>query len=207
MNRIKTRTIVAAIVAGLTLGTAALFVPTRSDPAPAAPRADLVEIPEAVPSPDPTFRAAQVVADFAVPEPLPTEAPKLAPVSPPQVRAAISTTDIRPVSNILTLDELDAAAAAAGWDIAGASWASMRRIVECETPSLNASAHNGTDPAGGSHGLAQLNGSHWFDRYGEDFALRYDPVVNLRTARRLHEEFGRFGGPGLWSCADRLGIY
>lgn len=105
----------------------------------------------------------------------------------------------------LTLGELDYYAALAGWTLP--DWLHMRRIIsECENRSLNPAAHNGADPAGGSHGLAQLNGRYWFDRYGEDFEQRYDPVVNLRTALKLYLERGRFGGGGGWSCAGHLGI-
>ena len=106
----------------------------------------------------------------------------------------------------ITPEQLDVYAVEAGWS--GESWQLMRRIIiECECRSLNVRAHNASDPQGGSHGLAQLNGRYWFDRYGEPFELRYDPVVNLRTALKLYQERGRFGGRGGWSCADRLGIH
>jgi hypothetical protein len=83
----------------------------------------------------------------------------------------------------------------------------MRAIITtCEDPSLSTTAHNGTDPNGGSWGLAQLNAS-WFNAAGEDFASWADPTVNLRTAKWLYNRLGRFGGSGGWSCATTLGIY
>lgn len=140
---------------------------------------------------------------MVTPEPLPALAPASVAGATLHLPAPIELVDSTPL--YITLEQLDVYAAEAGWS--GEAWQLMRRIiVECECPSLNVKAHNSSDPHGGSHGLAQLNGSYWFERYGEDFSQRYDPVVNLRTARKLYEERGRFGGGGGWSCADRLGI-
>lgn len=160
------------------------------------------------PTPAPPFTATPTLTATPEPTVTPTVTPTAGPTLSPPPTAGVAAQAIQaPQVETITLEELDDFAAAAGWDLASPDWESFRRIVQCEDPTLNIYAHNSTDPAGGSFGLAQLNGSHWFDRYGEDFGLRYDPVVNLRTARKLHEEFGRFGGTGLWSCADRLGIY
>lgn len=165
--------------------------------------------PTATPSPVPFTKAdleSALVLDIRIPSPQP--APVLVAPQPAVVFAAAAPSAQVREPYVITLSMLNEAAALAGWDTQGTAWATMRRIiVECECPSLNAAAHNGTDPNGGSFGLAQLNGTYWFERYGEDFASWSDPVVNLRTARRLYEERGRFGGAGGWSCADRMGIY
>jgi len=110
-------------------------------------------------------------------------------------------------SRFLTLEQLDAYAAAAGWPNEPGWWPEMRKIILCETRSLDTMAHNTSDPYGGSYGLAQLNGSYHFERAGEDFAQRFDPVVNLRTALWLRTARGHFGGYGGWySCAKLWGI-
>lgn len=107
----------------------------------------------------------------------------------------------------LTLEQLDAYAVLAGWPMQAGWWPDMRRIILCETRSLDTQAHNSTDPNGGSYGLAQLNGTQHFANAGEDFTLRYDPVVNLRTALWLRTVRGHFGGAGGWAnCAAGLGI-
>lgn len=112
-----------------------------------------------------------------------------------------------PRARQLTLDELDAFAVEAGWPRVEGWWPEMRRIIaEDECPALNTHCFNPDDPNGGSYGLAQLNGRQHFDTCGEDFRLRYDPVVNLRTALCLRAIRGNFGGPGGWAGADRLGI-
>lgn len=108
----------------------------------------------------------------------------------------------------LTLAELDWYAALAGWPNEPGWWPEMRRIVLCETASLDPRAYNPNDPNGGSYGLAQLNGRYHFDRAGEDFRRWSDPVVNLRTALWLRTVRGRFGGEGGWAnCAALLGIH
>ncbi len=107
----------------------------------------------------------------------------------------------------LTLEQLDAYAAVAGWPNEPGWWPDMRKIILCETRSLDTMAHNTSDPHGGSYGLAQLNGSYHFERAGEDFAQRFDPVVNLRTALWLRTVRGHFGGTGGWyNCAKLWGI-
>lgn len=112
-----------------------------------------------------------------------------------------------PDRRFLTLEQLDAAAAAAGWPNEPGWWPDMRKIILCETHSLDTMAHNTSDPHGGSYGLAQLNGSYHFTNAGEDFARRYDPIVNLRTALWLRTVRGHFGGSGGWyNCAKLWGI-
>jgi hypothetical protein len=107
----------------------------------------------------------------------------------------------------LTLDQLDAAAAAAGWPMGEGWWPDMRKIIQCETHSLDRMAHNSTDPNGGSYGLAQMNGTQHFEHAGEDFDQWSDPVVNLRTALWLRQVRGHFGGSGGWmTCSERWGI-
>lgn len=107
----------------------------------------------------------------------------------------------------LTLEQLDAYAAAAGWPNEPGWWPDMRKIILCETRSLDTMAHNTSDPHGGSYGLAQLNGSYHFERAGENFEQRFDPVVNLRTALWLRTARGHFGGYGGWyNCAKLWGI-
>ncbi len=107
----------------------------------------------------------------------------------------------------LTLEQLDAYAALAGWPNEPGWWPEMRKIILCETRSLDTMAHNTSDPNGGSYGLAQLNGSYHFERAGEDFGKRFDPVVNLRTALWLRTARGHFGGFGGWAnCAALWGI-
>lgn len=126
----------------------------------------------------------------------PGEAPPPVPIRPEQFVHA---------SNVLSEAELEQAALAAGWPAGPGWWDDMRRIVYCES-GRNTLAHNTSDPNGGSYGLAQLNGRQHFDKSGEDFELRYDPIVNLRTALWLRTVRGHFGGGGGWSCADKLGI-
>jgi len=112
-----------------------------------------------------------------------------------------------PEHRFLTLEELDAAAAMAGWPNEPGWWPDMRKIILCETRSLDTMAHNTSDPHGGSYGLAQLNGSYHFANAGEDFARRFDPIVNLRTALWLRAARGHFGGTGGWyNCAKLWGI-
>ena len=107
----------------------------------------------------------------------------------------------------LTLDQLDAAAAAAGWPMTDGWWPDMRKIIQCETHSLDRFAHNVDDPNGGSYGLAQLNGTQHFISSGEDFNQWMDPVVNLRVALWLRTVRGHFGGSGGWMiCSERWGI-
>ena len=110
-------------------------------------------------------------------------------------------------SRFLTLEQLDQAAIEAGWPMEPGWWPEMRKIIQCETGSLDTMAHNTSDPHGGSYGLAQLNGSYHFENAGEDFAMRFDPVVNLRTALWLRTIRGHFGGTGGWyNCANKWGI-
>lgn len=112
-----------------------------------------------------------------------------------------------PEDRFLTLEELDAYAFEAGWPNEPGWWPDMRKIILCETRSLDTMAHNTSDPYGGSYGLAQLNGSYHFANAGEDFARRFDPVVNLRTALWLRTARGHFGGSGGWyNCARLWGI-
>jgi len=112
-----------------------------------------------------------------------------------------------PEDRFITLEQLDAYAAQAGWPNEPGWWPEMRKIILCETRSLDTMAHNTSDPHGGSYGLAQLNGSYHFYNAGEDFALRFDPVVNLRTALWLRTVRGHFGGTGGWyNCAKLWGI-
>ncbi len=106
----------------------------------------------------------------------------------------------------LTVEELDQFAAIAGWPDEPGWWPDMRAIINCES-GRNIFAHNTSDPFGGSWGLAQLNGRYHFDRAGEDFEQRFDPVVNLRTALWLRTARGHYGGGGGWKlCSDLLGI-
>lgn len=112
-----------------------------------------------------------------------------------------------PGDRFLSLEQLDAAAVAAGWPMADGWWPDMRKIIQCETHSLDRMAWNQSDPNGGSYGLAQLNGEQHFIASGEDFNQRFDPVVNLRVALWLRTVRGHFGGPGGWMiCSERWGI-
>jgi hypothetical protein len=112
-----------------------------------------------------------------------------------------------PDQRFLTLEQLDAAAALAGWPNEPGWWPDMRKIVLCETRSLDTMAHNTSDPHGGSYGLAQLNGNYHFINAGEVFSRRFDPVVNLRTALWLRTVRGHYGGTGGWyNCAKLWGI-
>lgn len=119
--------------------------------------------------------------------------------------SAVRPEDFVHASNILSEAELDAAGLAAGWPQGPGWWDEMKRIVYCES-GRNIFSHNRSDPNGGSYGLAQMNGRQHFDKSGEDFELRFDPIVNLRTALWLRTVRGHFGGGGGWSCADKLGI-
>lgn len=97
---------------------------------------------------------------------------------------------------LLTSEQLDEAARRAGWP--PEIWEKMKNIVMCESHG-NSLAHNGSDPNGGSYGLAQLNGTYWFEKAGEDWNQWADPVVNLRTALWLYYALGEhFGGGGGW---------
>ena len=112
-----------------------------------------------------------------------------------------------PEDRFITLEELDMYAAMAGWPNEPGYWPDMRKIILCESRSLDLMGHNTSDPNGGSWGLAQLNGSYHFERAGEDFAKRFDPVVNLRTALWLRNARGHYGGTGGWyNCAKLWGI-
>jgi len=132
------------------------------------------------------------------------------PTPPPAVAAASSgdgSFSIDPADRFLTLDQLDAAAKAAGWPMQDGWWPQMREIIQCETASLDRFAHNTSDPNGGSYGLAQLNGTQHFISSGEDFNQWSDPVVNLRVALWLRTVRGHFGGSGGWMiCSERWGI-
>ncbi|MGH2632678.1 MAG: hypothetical protein ACRDG3_04640 [Tepidiformaceae bacterium] len=130
--------------------------------------------------------------------------------APPAVLAAAGgdgSFSIDPADRFLTLDQLDAAAKAAGWPMEDGWWPQMREIIQCETASLDRFAHNTSDPNGGSYGLAQLNGTQHFISSGEDFNQWSDPVVNLRVALWLRTVRGHFGGSGGWMiCSERWGI-
>ncbi len=109
-------------------------------------------------------------------------------------------------SDVLSYEELDAAALAAGWPQEPGWWPDMRLIIQCES-GRNRFAYNGNDPNGGSYGLTQLNGRQHFDKSGEDFEMRFDPVVNLRVALWLRTVRGHFGGSGGWkNCSEKYGI-
>ncbi len=136
-------------------------------------------------------------------------------VAPPRaVRAVLATQQGVTVApaylhepRFITIEQLDEFARLAGWPNEPGWWPDMRRIVLCETRSLDTMAHNTNDPAGGSYGLAQLNGSYHFANAGEDFAMRFDPVVNLRTALWLRTVRGHYGGGGGWAnCSALWGI-
>lgn len=128
--------------------------------------------------------------------------------APPDERAAIDSIPVGPSPRYLTPELLDAYGRMAGWPDEPGWWPEMRRIILCETASLDTMAYNPADPNGGSYGLAQLNGRYHFDRAGEDFRRWSDPVVNLRTALWLRTVRGRFGGEGGWAnCAALLGIH
>lgn len=120
--------------------------------------------------------------------------------------SALRPEDFVHASNVLSEAELDAAGLAVGWPQGPGWWDDMKRIVYCES-GRNTFAHNRSDPNGGSYGLAQMNGRQHFDKSGENFDLRFDPIVNLRTALWLRTVRGHFGGGGGWSCADKLGIH
>ena len=122
-------------------------------------------------------------------------------------QAAAEAPYYAPEQRFITLEQLDEYARQAGWPDTPGWWPDMRKIILCETRSLDTMAHNVNDPAGGSYGLAQLNGSYHFINAGEDFAMRYDPVVNLRTALWLRTVRGHYGGSGGWAnCAALWGI-
>lgn len=124
-----------------------------------------------------------------------------------QVQAGPEAPYYAPAERFITLEQLDEYARQAGWPDTPGWWPDMRKIILCETRSLDTMAHNVNDPAGGSYGLAQLNGSYHFINAGEDFAMRYDPVVNLRTALWLRTVRGHYGGTGGWAnCSALWGI-
>ncbi|MFN8616284.1 MAG: hypothetical protein U0837_04265 [Dehalococcoidia bacterium] len=137
-------------------------------------------------------------------------------VAPPKVVKSIVSAQLQagpeapyyaPAERFITLEQLDDYARQAGWPDEPGWWPDMRKIILCETRSLDTMAHNVNDPAGGSYGLAQLNGSYHFINAGEDFAMRYDPVVNLRTALWLRTVRGHYGGTGGWAnCSALWGI-
>ena len=124
---------------------------------------------------------------------------------PPPAAPPVLATPSSPGVLRLSMEDLDAFARAAGWPDQPGWWPEMKRIIGCES-GYNVYSHNASDPNGGSYGLTQLNGRQHFDKAGEDFEKRYDPVVNLRTALWLRTVRGHFGGGGGWSCADKLGI-
>jgi len=133
---------------------------------------------------------------------------RLCPKPPAAVaKPAAAAVFIDPSTRFITPEQLDAAAVEAGWPMGPGWWPDMRKIIQCESGSLDTHAFNTSDPNGGSYGLAQLNGRQHFDHAGEDFEKRYDPVVNLRTALWLRTVRGHFGGAGGWkTCAERYGI-
>lgn len=58
---------------------------------------------------------------------------------------------------------------------------------------------------GNSRGLYQL-WTGWFPHAGEDLSMWADPATNTRVAVHVRTVRGRFGGPGGWTCSDKLGI-
>lgn len=66
--------------------------------------------------------------------------------------------------------------------------------------------------SGNSVSLFQLGKSRpgwqgWFNYFGVDESLAFDPVTNARVALMVRTYLGRWGGSGGWSCAALSGIY
>lgn len=160
------------------------------------------ERPEDVPSTAPSLAELhQLICPDAMPAAV--AAPAETPAAPPP-----EDMDFEGLygAHVLTPEQLDAAAFLAGWPMEDGWWPQMRQIVYCES-GRNIFAYNPNDPNGGSYGLAQLNGRQHFDRAGENFEYRFDPIVNLRTALWLRTARGHFGGAGGWKiCAELYGI-
>jgi len=121
--------------------------------------------------------------------------------APPDERAASDSIPVGPSPRYLTPELLDAYGRMAGWPDEPGWWPEMRRIILCETASLDTMAYNPADPNGGSYGLAQLNGRYHFDRAGEDFrgAWAQDSLMSyttlpLRSRRRRLPPLVRPGG-------------
>lgn len=79
------------------------------------------------------------------------------------------------------------------------SW-SDARVCEAIGVALCESTFNpyAISPSGLHHGLYQMQRS-WFDAYGVDFELRYDPYINSALAARVVEDEGWWP----WSCRPK----
>lgn len=113
----------------------------------------------------------------------------------PDVSGGIVISHTAPLSD----EEMEAVLAAAG--VPGEWWDDFRAIAWCESSWRRDAVGDG----GMSLGIWQL-WRGWFPRADLDITHWADPVTNARTALYVREVRGRYGGPGGWTCADKLGI-
>lgn len=108
---------------------------------------------------------------------------------------AMSMGSMGSVGASLTGDEMDRLYAYVGVPV---EWrADLKAIAWCESQWR----FYAVGDSGNSLGGHQL--WHGWALAGEDLM---DPVTNTWVAMRVREIRGRFGGPGGWACADRMGI-
>ncbi|GAB4324305.1 MAG: hypothetical protein Kow0010_06120 [Dehalococcoidia bacterium] len=113
----------------------------------------------------------------------------------PDVSGGIVISHTSPLSD----DEMEAVLSAAG--VPSGWWEDFRAIAWCESSWRRDAVGDG----GMSLGIWQL-WRGWFPRADLDITHWADPVTNARAALYVREVRGRYGGPGGWTCADKLGI-
>lgn len=120
-------------------------------------------------------------------------------VSVESLVVAAATGRVRELGGTLTEAEMRAVLTEAGWP---AEWHDDALAVAwCESKWSPYAVGDG----GNSLGAWQL-WRGWWAAAGEDLEQWADPLVNARVALYVRSVRGRFGGPGGWSCAERMGI-
>ena len=112
---------------------------------------------------------------------------------------AAATGRVRELGGTLTEAEMRAVLVEAGWP---AAWHDdALSVAWCESHWSPYAVGDG----GNSLGAWQL-WRGWWAAAGQDLGQWADPLTNARVALYVRSVRGRFGGPGGWSCADRMGI-
>ena len=82
-------------------------------------------------------------------------------------------------------------------------WSAYKAIAHCESRFVrDVVAHTDREH---SLGLWQT-WIGWWSHAGEDPADYTDPVAAARVTRYVRDYLGRWGGPGGWSCAAKVGL-